>query len=295
VKPIRSLMFVPGHKASWIAKIPTFGADAIVLDLEDSVPNALKHEARSTVAGAIPGHSAPSHSGRRSRLYVRTNRGPHAYDIDDLRAVVQPGLDGIFVSKAEDPTDIELLSRFIAEIEHAKGMAIGTTRLIVPIETAQASQYAFEIASHPRLDHLCAVSARGADLERNLGFTWTPEGTETLYHRSRAVIASRAAKKLFPIGGMWQDVHDAEGLRKQAKFNKQLGFTGEIVLHPSQVPVVNEVYSPSAEDIDHYRGLIAAFAEAEKKGDGAVMYRGEHIDIAHVVTARTFLDLWDLG
>ncbi|MBX3529010.1 MAG: CoA ester lyase [Rhizobiaceae bacterium] len=290
MKPIRSLMFVPGHKASWIAKIPSFGADAIVLDLEDSVPQALKHEARATVAGAIPGHADGS-----SRLYVRTNRGVHTYDVDDLRAVVQPGLDGIFVSKAEDPTDLEILSRLIAEIEHGKGMAVGATRLIVPIETAQASQYAFELASHPRLDHLCAVSARGADLERNLGFTWTAEGAETLYHRSRAVIASRAAKKLFPIGGMWQDVHDAEGLRKQAKFNKQLGFTGEIVLHPSQVAVVNEVYSPSANEIDHYRGLIAAFSEAEKKGDGAVMYRGEHIDIAHVVTARTFLDLWNLS
>jgi citrate lyase subunit beta/citryl-CoA lyase len=290
MKPIRSLMFVPGHKAGWIGKIPSFGADGIVLDLEDSVPNALKHEARSTVAGAIPGHADG-----RSRLYVRTNRGPHAYDVDDLRAVVQPGLDGIFVSKAEDPTDIELLSRFISEIEHAKGMQVGVTRLIVPIETAQASQFAFEIASHARVDHLCAVSARGADLERNLGFTWTPEGTETLYHRSRAVIASRAARKLFPIGGMWQDVHDIEGLRKQATFNKQLGFTGEIVLHPSQVAVVNEVYSPSKADIDHYRGLIAAFAVAEKKGDGAVMYRGEHIDIAHVVTARTFLELWDLA
>jgi citrate lyase subunit beta/citryl-CoA lyase len=290
LKPIRSLMFVPGHKAGWIAKVPSFGADAVVLDLEDSVPHALKHEARSTVAGAIP-----HHAGGQTRLYVRTNRGPHAYDIDDLRAVVQPGLDGIFVSKAEDPTDIELLSRFIAEIEHTKGMTVGATRLIVPIETAQASQFAFEIASNPRVDHLCAVSARGADLERNLGFTWTAEGTETLYHRSRAVIASRAARKLFPIGGMWQDVHDAEGLRKQARFNKQLGFTGEIVLHPSQVAVVNDVYSPSADEIEHFRGLIAAFAEAEKKGDGAVMYRGEHIDIAHVVTARAFLDLWNLN
>lgn len=290
MKPIRSLMFVPGHKASWIAKIPTFGADAIVLDLEDSVPVALKEEARATVARSIPEHAAG-----KSKLFVRTNRGPHSYDVDDLRAVVQPGLTGIFVAKAEDATDIELLSRVISEIEHSKGMQIGHTRFIVPIETAGASQFAYEIASHPRLDHLIAVSARGADLERNLGFTWTPEGTETLYHRSRAVIASRAAKKLFPIGGMWQDVHDAEGLRKQAKFNKQLGFTGEIVLHPSQVPVINEVYSPSAEEIDHYRGLIAAFAEAEKKGDGAVMYRGEHIDIAHAVTARGFLDLWDLA
>jgi len=131
------------------------------------------------------------------------------------------------------------------------------------------------------------------DAEQNFGFTWTAEGTETLYHRSRAVIACKAAGKRFPIGGMWQEVHDLEGLRKQALFNKQLGFSGEIILHPSNVAVINEVYSPAAGQLDFYRGMIEAFAAAEKEGQGAIMYRGEHIDIAHVETARSFLALWD--
>lgn len=288
MRPIRSLMFVPGHKRNWIDKIPTFGADAIVLDLEDSVPDALKVEARGIVAEAI-GRLA----GKGPRLYVRTNKGRFVYDPEDVRAVVQPGLSGIFVAKAEDPQDIEALSRMIAESESASGMELGTVKLIPAIETARAAQFVFEIASNPRVETLVAVSARGADLERNLGFTWTAEGLETLYHRSQAAIASRAAGKPFPIGGMWQEVHDLEGLRKAALFNKQLGFTGEIVLHPSNVAVVNEVFSPSREEIEHYRGLIDAFAAAEKQGQGAVLYKGEHIDIAHVETAKAFLKLWE--
>lgn len=290
MKPIRSMMYVPGHKEKWIEKIPTFGADVVVLDLEDSVPDHLKVDARHIVAAAV---------GRLrdcgSRLFVRTNKGRHAYDFDDLLAVVQPALAGIIVTKAEDPEDIEGLSRMIAEVEHRKGMPHGSVTMIPPIETARAAQFVFEIASNPRVETICAVSAKGADLERNLGFTWTPEGLETLYHRSQAVIACKAAGKRFPVGGMWQEVHDLDGLRKQALFNKQLGFAGEIVLHPSNVPVINEVYSPTPEQLDFYRGMIVAFAEAEKKGEGALLYRGEHIDIAHVETAKDFLALWDRG
>jgi len=289
-RPIRTMMYVPGHKEKWIDKIPTFGADVIVLDLEDSVPDHLKVDARAIVASAIERLKDCG-----SRLFVRTNKGKFAYNFDDLLAVVQPGLAGIVVTKAEDPEDIECISRMIAEVEHRKGMPSGGVTMIPPIETARAAQFVFEIASNPRVETICAVSARGADLERNLGFTWTPEGLETLYHRSQAVIACKAAGKRFPIGGMWQEVHDLEGLRKQAIFNKQLGFSGEIVIHPSNVPVINEVYSPTQEQLAFYRGMIEAFAEAEKRGEGAILYQGEHIDIAHVETAKDFLALWDRG
>lgn len=288
MRPIRTLMFVPGHKEKWVSNVPSFGADAVVLDLEDSVPDSLKTAARDAVAASIP-----NLAGKGPRIYVRTNRGPYAYDVDDLRKVVQPGLSGIFVAKAEDAFDIEGLSRLIAEIEHAKGMPVGGVKLIPAIETARAAHFVFEIVSNPRVENLVQVTAKGADLERNLGFHWTATGLETLYLRSKAVAAARAAGKPFIIGGMWQEVHDLEGLRKSAEFNKTLGFTGEIVLHPSNVAVVNEVYSPSAEEMAYYRGMVEAFAKAEAQGEGAIIYRGEHVDIAHVQTAREFLALWE--
>lgn len=288
MRPIRTMMYVPGHKEKWIEKIPTFGADVVVLDLEDSVPDHLKVDARGIVAAALERLKDCG-----TRLFVRTNKGKFAYDFDDVLTVVQPALAGIVVTKAEDPEDIESLSRLIAEVEHRKGIKHGSVTMIPPIETARAAQFVFEIASNPRVETICAVSARGADLERNLGFTWTAEGFETLYHRSQAIIACKAAGKRFPIGGMWQEVHDLEGLRKQSLFNKQLGFSGEIVLHPSNVPVVNEIYSPTAEQLSFYRGMIETFAAAEKQGEGAILYKGEHIDIAHVETAKAFLELWD--
>jgi len=288
MRPIRSLMFVPGHKDRWVAGIPDSPADAVVLDLEDSVPDALKAEARAAVAAAIP-----ALAGRGPRLFVRTNRGAHAYDIEDLRAVIQPGLEGIFVAKAADATDIECLSRLVAQIEHDRGLPVGALRLIPAIETAGAARDIQAIADHPRVTNLVQVTARGADLERNLGFGWTPEGLETLFLRSRAVLAARAAGKPFIIGGMWQEVHDLDGLRRFAAFNKSLGFAGEIVLHPRNAEVVNQVYSPSPEQLAHYRGMIDAFARAEARGEGAILYGGEHVDIAHVQTARDFLALWD--
>ena len=143
------------------------------------------------------------------------------------------------------------------------------------------------------MDHLVQVTAKGADLERNLGFAWTPGGLETLYLRSRAVVAARAAGKPFIIGGMWQQVHDLDGLRKAAEFNRSLGYASEIVLHPSNVAVVNEVFAPGEAELARYRGMVEAFAAAEARGEGAILYDGEHIDIAHVETARSMLALWD--
>lgn len=278
------MMFVPGNRPGWIEKAIAAGPDAIVLDLEDSVPVAEKANARVLVAEAVGRHD-PAHG----LLYVRTNPGTHIPDWDDLQAVVQPGLTGIFAAKVTGPEDVEILSRMIAEVESRRGMPIGEVQLVVALEMARAAEKAFEIASHLRVQTLVASAAKNADVARALGFTWSAEGLETLYFRSKTIIACRAAGKPFPIGGLWQDVHDLDGLRKFATFNRSLGYTGEIVLHPSNVAVVNEVYSLSVADRDYYEGMIAAFATAEAEGKAAVMYRGEHIDIAHVETARDML------
>jgi citrate lyase subunit beta/citryl-CoA lyase len=183
-RPIRAMLFVPGNRPNWIEKARGSGADALVLDLEDSVVLAAKAEARRISAQAIEGGA-----GGGPPLYVRTNKSVHIYDFDDIQAVVRPGLSGVFVTKADGPEDIALISRMIAEVEHRQSMKIGAVGLVVAIETARAAQFAFEIASHPRVDALVACAARNADVARALGFSWTPEGLETLYHRSRAIMA----------------------------------------------------------------------------------------------------------
>jgi citrate lyase subunit beta/citryl-CoA lyase len=282
--PIRTMLFVPGHRESWIQNARSSGADALVLDLEDSVPQGQKAVAREIVARQIDKHSAQD-----GRLYVRINRGKYLHDIKDITAVAKPGIAGLFVPMVGGLGDIEFLSSILSELEYKQQLMIGTFSLIVALETAKSIHLAFEIALCPRVQAIVACTAKNADVARSLGFTWSPEGLETLHYRSRAIMSSRAAGKQFPIGGLWQDVHDLEGLKAFAENNRRLGFSGEIVLHPSNVPIINEVYSLSSTDKEYYEGMIEAFEDAETKGQAALMYRGEHIDIAHVTTAREIL------
>jgi len=285
MKPIRSFLFVPGSRASWIDKVPGYGADAVILDLEDSVPESGKDAARALVHERIPGLAAAG-----QRVYVRINRSPHMYSFEDVMAVVVQGLEGILLPKPYGLACIEQIAALVAEAEMRNGVAAGSVTVVPTLETAESVQHAYAIACHPRVPAIVGVSAKDADIARSVGFRWTRGGQESLYIKSQAVIAARAAGKL-PMAGLWQEVHDLEGLRESAAFHRQLGFTGEFVLHPSNVAIVNETYSPSADELAYYRGLIEAFEAGQAEGRAAVTYRGEHIDYAHVKTAREIVAL----
>jgi citrate lyase subunit beta / citryl-CoA lyase len=283
MKPIRSMLFVPGSKQQWFNKISEYGSDTIILDLEDSVPPNLKEEARMNVAQTISPLTNKS-----QRIYVRINRGPYGFNIEDLEAIVQPELEGIVLPKINGPEDIDTLSSIVSEIEHKKNIEIGTTKFIATLETARSIYLAYEIGKMERVVALAGVSPANGDVARSVGYQWTREGLERVYIRSHVVLAARAAE-VIPIGGLWQDVHDLQGLKEAAKFNRQLGFAGEMIVHPSNVPVINEVYSPSEQEIAHYKKMIETFETASKTGAGAVLFEGEHIDYAHVNTAKQML------
>lgn len=287
MKPTRSLLFVPGNKAGWIDKAATAGADALILDLEDSVPLTEKTAARAIVADKLD-----SLAKQGQRAYVRINRSPHLYDFDDILAVVKPGLEGIVLPKPEGPEDIDMAAALVAEAEMRAGLPIGGVGFISSTETARALQLAYEIAQRPRVCALIGATAKDADVSRALNYIWTPEGLETLYLKSRVVTAARAAGKR-AIGGLWQQVHDLEGLQTAATNNRQLGLDGELLLHPSNVPIVNAVYSPSPAQVDYYRGMIRALDEAQAGGRASVLYQGDHVDIAHVKTAHEVIALAD--
>ncbi len=283
--PIRSFMFVPGHRAGWIDKCPSAGADAIVLDLEDSVPPAEKLAARQISGSRISGLSAQA-----QRVYVRVNKSTHIYDLGDLLAVVRPGLEGIVLSMPNGPEDVALAAALIAEAEDRNGVTAGSVGIVPALETPRSLQFAFECAVHPRVTALIGASAKGADLERSMGFQWTEAGTESLYLKSRTIMAARAAGKL-PIGGIWQQVHDLDGLRRHAAIDRQLGMAGITILHPSNAPVANAVFSPSTEELNRATALVEAYEAAQRSGRGSVMFGGEHIDKAHLETARAMLAL----
>lgn len=285
MKPIRSFLFVPGNKASWIEKSVTSGADALILDLEDSVPPEQKAEARGVVASKLAWLSEQN-----QRTWVRINRSPHLYDFDDILAVVGPHVEGIVISKPIGPEDIDTVSAMLSEAEFRKGQEVGHTRVIPLLETARSLQFAYEIALRERVPAIVGATAKNADVARALNTVWSTEGRETLFLKSRVVMAARAAGKL-PIGGVWQQIRDLEGLRAAAEKDRALGMSGELLLHPTNVPIVNDIYSPSPEQVAFYEGMIAALENAQAEGRASTVYDGEHIDIAHVKTAREIIAL----
>lgn len=284
VYPYRSILFVPGHKPQWAVKAIASGADAIVLDLEDSVPQAAKVDARATVADTV---ASLRHSGVTAGIFVRPNAWDTGLSGADLEAVVTSGLTGLFVPKVHGRDDVLRWDTLIEWFEQRN--AVTGLEMIIPVETVEAIHNCRQIAGgSPRVGAMVGPTAVHADIARAVGYRWSPEGTETLYLRSRVLLACREYG-LHALTGLWEDLTDLEGLRTFADQGLQLGFRGQIAIHPTHVPVLNDVFSPSPEDIEFHEGLIAAFEEADARGDAAVRYRGLHIDKAHADTARQWL------
>ncbi len=281
----RSILFVPGHKPGWAEKAQKSGADAVILDLEDSVPQQQKAAARATVAASIA-HLRSLDPG--IGIGVRVNGLATRQTGADLEAVVVPGLDVVFAPKIEQATDVLRYDTLLDHFEYRNG--VSGLRYIVPVETVKAIHHAREIAlASPRVAAMIGPTAEHADIAREVGFEWTPEGIETLYLRSRVLLACREAG-VHALTGLWERVDDLVGLREFALGGRRLGFRGMIAIHPSHVPVLNEVFSPSADDIAFYEGLVRAYEQAATGGSGALRYRGLHIDRAHYDKALQWLE-----
>lgn len=282
--PYRSVLFLPGHKPAWVDKALAAGADCIVLDLEDSVPADLKAGARQTVADSI---RAIRERDRRVGVFVRVNPLDTRMTGADLETVVVPGLTGVFAPKISAATDVLRYDALVDHFEERNGVT--GLEYIVPVEMVGAISAARGIAlASPRVGAMIGPTAEHADIARAVGYQWTPEGEETLYLRSRILLACREAG-IHPLTGLWERLDDLAGLKAFAQHGRQLGFRGMIAIHPSHVPVVNEAFTPTAEDVDFHEGLVAAYEQAAAAGSGAVRYRGVHIDKAHVDTARDWL------
>jgi citrate lyase subunit beta / citryl-CoA lyase len=282
LRPYRSILFLPGHKPDWVDKAVASGADAIVLDLEDSVPADRKAGARTVVADSIA-----RLRGTGVGVGVRVNGLATRQTGADLEEVVVPGLDFVFAPKIERATDVLRYDALLDHFETRNG--VGGLHYIVPVETVPAIQNARDIAlASPRVGAMIGPTAEHADIAREVGFEWTPEGLETLYLRSRVLLACREAG-LHALTGLWERIDDLAGLREFARGGRRLGFRGMIAIHPSHVPVLNEVFSPTAEEIDFYRGMVRAYEQAAREGTGALRYRGVHIDRAHYDKAVQWL------
>lgn len=283
MRALRSLLFVPGHKHDWIAKALASDADGVIIDLEDSVPEKDKALARTNARDAILAYEGDK------AMLVRPNGLGTSFFADDLLAVTVEGLDAFLLPMLTSRDDVVAFGSVISAGEIANGLVRNTVEVVPSFETAASIEHAAEILSGPRVGGAMAAAAKDADVSRSVGFRWTAEGDETLYLRSRILMAARSVDLQMIVLGLWQDVHDLDGMRTFAAANFGLGYTGQVLIHPSHAMIANEVYGMDDASADYYRRLIAAFEAGLADGSGAVTFQGEHIDLAHANNARELL------
>jgi citrate lyase subunit beta/citryl-CoA lyase len=283
----RSILFIPGNRERMLAKGPTTGADALLLDLEDAVPTDDKPKAREMVRQFIG-------TVEQSPVMVRVNSTASGLTWDDLDAVVTPGLRAVFLAKAERPDDVRQVASRLDALERERGIDPASIDVVCMLESANSVRLAWEIATaSPRVGSVCYSGAENGDLQTDLGTDWSLEGTELLYARSKIVLDARAAGIEYPLEGVYAAIHDIEGLVADTTLSKRLGYKGRAIIHPSHVEVVNRIYSPAPEEVEYYRGLLAAFDAALANGQGSVAYLGKMVDYAMAARAHRVLALAD--
>ncbi len=288
---LRSALFVPANRESWVAKAVASGTDSVILDLEDAVPVDQKVASRELARqGVLELADAGVHA------QVRVNGWDTGLTAEDVRGVLTGELPAeqqpeILLPKVRAADDLLRLGRFLRVLEGELGLQIGAVRTPLGLETAEAMRAAYDILrACPRAELFFLAAGAGGDASRSVGYVWSKQGTETLYLRSKAVLDSRAAGIAYPMVSSWWEIADLEGLERDARLNRSLGFRGMVVMHPSHVPVVNRVFTPSEEELAHARGLVEAFERAERDGRAAVVYDGDMIDRAMAESARQLLD-----
>jgi citrate lyase subunit beta/citryl-CoA lyase len=276
----RSLLYVPVNVDKFVDKAHTRGADCIQLDLEDSVPPAQKAQARTLVEKA----AARVRRGG-ADVVVRINQ-PLALAVRDLEHSILPDVNGIACTKIDSASHVKLLDELVSDLEEKRGMKVGHTRFITMIETADAFSRIDEIPrASPRV---AAMNIGGEDFA--LDCAMQPDEDVLLHPKQRMIIAARAAR-VMPLGfiGTVADFSDWERFRQMVRRSRRFGFDGAGCIHPGQVTIVNEEYTPSAEEVEYARKMIRMDEEAAANGRGSFQIDGKMIDIPVVVRARNLL------
>jgi citrate lyase subunit beta / citryl-CoA lyase len=284
-RPLRSLLSTPGSRPEMLDKAPRYGADAIVIDLEDAVPAERKAAARDTARAYVERY-------RRDGVttYVKVNGLGTGLLADDLDAITVAGLDGIQLPKVDAPEEIKAVDRLLTRLESARGLAPGSVDLMPCLESAIGVYRAYPIlTAAARVRSVMVAAAAQGDLQRDLGFVSTETEEELLYVRSSVLLAARAAGVATPIDGVYADLSRPDGLEASARRARQIGYRGKKVIHPRQVEIVNRAFSLRPEERDYYTRVIAAMEAAYREGRATALVDGKMVDTAMAETARSEL------
>ena len=275
----RTMLYLPGNNPNMLTRGYLFGSDGVVLDLEDAVAMVEKDTARILVSKYLK-------QGEFGSCYVsvRINGVDTEYWKDDLAAIVpNKRLDGIRVPKVEDAGTVKIIDEELSRLEEKNGLPVGKLTLHCLLETAHGIWNAYEIAkASPRIE---AIIPGGEDLRADLKTNRSDDSTELEWARRMLVFAARAAG-VEPLDTVFPRITDDEGLRKETEFIKQLGFSGKSIIHPHQIKLIHDIFTPTEAEIAKAQKLIAAAKEAAERGQGAVTVDGKMVDIPVVKRAE---------
>ena len=281
MKSVRSMLFVPGHRPDLIPKAIGSAADAVIVDLEDAVAAGVKGQARANLT-SLPDSPIP--------LFVRVNGYQSGLLWEDLVATAQAPVDGVILPKAEDRATMLKVCGALSAWETHMGRPEGSIALVPMIETAPGALHAFEIIQDcPRVDAVMFGSGERGDLVADLGVQWEPTGTGLHYSRSRVLLAARAAGLAQPIDGVFMNYRDQKALRIECQLARRMGYVAKLAIHPAQVEVINDVFTPTPEEVAHHLAILDAFGKAEAEGTASIGADGQMIDYAVARVARSVL------
>jgi len=277
----RSLIFVPGNNPRFLEKAKKLQADIICFDLEDSVPDNEKANARKLIKSALKSRKSYG-----SSIFVRTNSPMSGKIPSDLKEVVQKGIDGIVIPKVNNIKDMKTIEKILSGLE--KMRKLKPIQIIPSIESAEGVVNTFSIASFGK--RVSAVVFGVFDLLNDLGIEYTKEPEGVKYSRAKIPVDAHAAG-VAAIDAIWQDLKDSKGFEKDCKIGKSLGYSGKSIIHPDQISVVHKLFHPNKSEILWAEKVCKTYLKSTKKGKGATTVDGKMIDEVHFKQAKALLEL----
>ncbi|MFT6556967.1 HpcH/HpaI aldolase/citrate lyase family protein [Sneathiella sp.] len=286
---IRSWLFVPGDSEKKMTKGRGNPADALILDLEDSVSDDRQEIARDLTASFLK-----QETDRKQQLWVRINPLDHAFSLEDLASVMPGAPDGIVLPKVNSAADLNLLASYLKILEVREGLPVGSTKILsVATETA-ASLLTFHTYLENVTDRLVALTWGGEDLSAALGASdnrhpVTGEYDDVFLYAKSMCLATARAIDAQPVGVVYVNFRDLAGLEAECLRDRRSGFIGKAAIHPDQTAIINDAFTPTDEEIEHAQNVIRVFEE--NPGLGTVGLNGKMLDMPHLKQARNVLDL----
>lgn len=281
---LRSMIFVPGFRNTYLEKAKSFNADALILDLEDSVPVLYKDEARKNIAAYLKTVDYPQ------KIFIRLNSIVSGCLSRDLDSVLVPKVFGFMPSMVKDELDIIYIDKLLTQLEHDKGFTPGHFKLCPLIETGSAVIKAYEIAKASA--RIVGLAFGAEDYLTDLDGLHKESGTSILVARSMIVMAARSLH-IAAIDTPFLHVSNLEAFRREVELARELGFSGQLILHPNQIGIANQVFTPSEEEVEEARRIIIAIKASSKKGQGVTFLDGRLVGPPMEKRARKVVEKWD--